>query len=196
MEAQQEGLLVTQMRDLCDSDVAVLETLVTEREQHPEEMAQGTKYGISTTYRALDRLDGLIRNENAAVTFATKKNEQEIAAIVEKTEHRIENAAGRVASLLGMEARQTSSSAWQQWCNKYAAKVSRDDESGELTLRIDTMLSRLKSTSCPRLDDVLHEAIKAWRKVGRDPLELRDARLEWRASDGSWDSGMIGASVD
>ncbi len=196
MEAQQEALLVTQMRDLCDSDVAVLETLVTDGgKQHPEGIAETTEYGVSTIYRALDRLDGLIRNENATVTFATKKIEQEIAAIVEKTEHHIENAAGRVASLLGMEARQASSSAWQQWCNKYAAKVSRDDETGELTLRIDTMLSRLKSTSCPRLDDVLHEAIKAWRRVGRDPLELRGANLEWRSSGGSWNSGIVGASV-
>ena len=156
------------MRDLCNSDVAVLETLVSDggKRQHPGEIAESTEYGISTIYWALDRLDGLIRNENATVTFGIKKIEREIAAIAEKTEHHIQNAAGRVANLVRMEDRQASSSARQQWCNKCATRVSRDDESGELTLCTDTMLSRFKCTSCPRLGDVLNEAIKPWRRVG------------------------------
>jgi len=196
MEAEQEALLVTQMRDLCESDMAVLETLVTDGGgQHPEELAESTEYGISTIYRALERLDGLLRNENATVTFAIKKIEQEIAAIVERTEHHIENAADRVASLLGMETRQVASSAWQKWCHKYVAKVSREDESGELTLRIDTMLSELKSSSCLTLEEVLHEAIQAWRQVGRDPLELRNATLKWRDADGSWKKGLVGVAI-
>lgn len=145
MEAQQEALLVTQMRDLCESDVAVLETLVTDGgEQHPEEIAESTEYGISTIYRALERLEGLVRNENATVTFSTEKIKQEVAAIAEKTEHHIENAADRVASLLGMEARQASSSVWQKWCNEYAAKISRDEENDGLTLRIDTIMSNTR----------------------------------------------------
>ena len=118
METQQEALLVTQLRDLDDSDMAVLETLVTDGgEQHPAEIADRTEYGISTIYRALDRLEGILRNENATVTFTTKKIKQEIAAIIEKTEHHIENAADRASSLLGMEVRGASSSAWQKWCN-------------------------------------------------------------------------------
>lgn len=196
MEAKQEALLVTQMRGLCDSDVAVLETLVKdEREQHPGEIAEGTGYGISTIYRALERLKGLVQNDNATVTFATKKIEQEIAAIVDQTEDLVENAADRVANLMGMERRHASSSAWQKWCNKYAGKVVRDEETDDLTLRIEAKLSRLKSTSCPLLEDVLHEALDAWNSIGRDPLELRQATLQWRDMDGSWQTGCVGASV-
>jgi len=196
MEAKQEALLVTHMRELCDSDVALLETLVTDGgELHPEEIAHKTEYGISTIYRALDRLKGLVRNENATVTFATKKIEQEIAAIVEQTEYHIENAADRVAKLMGMETRQAASSVWQKWCNRYAGKIARDEETGDLTLVIDMILSRLKSTCCPRLQDVLQEALEAWNAIGRDPFELLQASVRWRGLDESWKMGSVGASI-
>ncbi len=66
IEAKQETLLVTTLRDMCDSDEAVLESLVTDGgEQHPQELAENTGSSISTIYRALDRLRGIVRNDTA-----------------------------------------------------------------------------------------------------------------------------------
>lgn len=197
MEAQQEALLVTTLRDMCDSDVDLLETLVTDGgEQHPQAIATATERSISTVYRALDRLQGIVRNDGAGVTFASKKIEQEIAGIVESTEYQIQNAADRVAKLCNLETRQAASSAWQQWCTEYAAKVAVEADGDELTLRIDTLLSRFKSTSQPYLPAVLDEAFTAWNRAGRDPLDLRNARLMWRDPDGNQQTGWMSAALD
>ena len=153
MEAKQKALLVTQLRDLCESDYAILETLIQDgTSQHPGAIAEKTEYGISTIYRALDRLQGLIENDNGSVTFTTKKIEQEIAGIVDSTERQIESAADRVANLFGMETRQAASSSWQKWCNKYAAKYLEHGDHDEPVLRVDMVLSRLKSSPQPQLD--------------------------------------------
>ena len=192
MEANQETLLVTVLQDLCDSDVEVLETLVTDGAgQHPQELAGKTERGISTIYRALDRLRGIVRNEGAEISFASKKFEQEIAAIVESTEYQIENAADRAATILNLETRQTASSAWQKWCTTYAGRIVEVTERGHHTLRIDTILSRLRSTSQPCIQDVLREAIDAWRRDGRDPLDLLNATVKWRTGSGAWEEGMV-----
>lgn len=192
MEANQEALLVTVQRDLCDSDVEVLETLVTDGTgQHPRELAGKTERGISTIYRALKRLQGIVRNEGASVSFASKKFEQELTAIVESTEYQIENAADRVAKILNLETRQAASSAWQKWCTTYAAKIVEVTDEGNHMLRIDTILSRLKSSPNPRVQDVLREAVDAWRKEGRDPIDLLNATVKWRTGPETWEVGVV-----
>lgn len=197
MEANQETLLVTVLRDLCDSDVEILETLVTDGTgQHPRDLAGKTERGISTIYRALNRLQGIVRNDGAEISFASKKFEQEIAAIVESTEYQIENAADRAATILNLETRQAASSAWQKWCTTYAGKIVEVTKGGHHTLRIDTILSRLKSTPQPRIQDVLQEAIDAWRKDGRDPLELLNATVKWRTGSDTWEVGMVKLTLE
>lgn len=195
MEATQEALLVTVLRDLCDSDLEVLETLVSDGDQqHPRELADRTDRGISTIYRALQRMEGLIRNENAAVSFVSTKIKQEIAGIVESTERQLQNAADRVAKLYDLEVRRAESSAWQQWCNKYAAKLERG-RGDEMVVRIDTMLSELKSSPSPRVQDVLEEALDAWNAIGRDVRKLRRARVKWRDTAGNWQVGVVGPTL-
>ncbi len=195
MEAEQESLLVTTLRDMTDSDVEVLEALATEGgEKHPADLATETDHGLSTIYRVLQRLDDVVRNDNASVSFVSKKVEQEIAAIVESTEFQIENAADRAAKLLNVDAGQAASSAWQQWLNKYAADVV-EAANGEKKIRIDTILSRLKRTPEPRLEDILSDALEAWRKAGRDPVELREMAVQWRDAKKNWQAGKVSAVV-
>lgn len=68
-------------------------------------------------------------------------------------------------------------------------------EDGEMTVRIDTILSRLKSTPNPKVEEVLQEAIDAWRKDGRDPLEIRNATVKWRTDADNWEVGLVGPTV-
>lgn len=193
MEVSQEALLVTTLRDLTDSDMQVLESLVTDGgQQHPQELAINTGRGISTIYRALDRLNGIVRNDTATVSFISQKIAQEVSEIVERTELQIGNAANRVAKLLNIETRGAASSAWNKFCTKYAAKiVGQVDEVEGQTLRIDTLLSKLRSAPEPLLSDVLHEALDAWHTVGRDVQDLRMLRLQWRNESGEWCHGRV-----
>ena len=197
MEANQETLLVTVLRDLCDSDVEVLEMLVTDGAgQHPRDLARKTDHGISTIYRVFDRLQGIVRNEGARISFVSKKFEQEIAALVDSIEYQIENAADRAAAILNLETRQAASSAFQKWCTTYAAKIVEVSEEGQHTLRIDTVFSRLKSSPNPRIQDVLREAIDAWHKDGRDPLDLLNATVKWRTGPETWEVGMVKSALE
>lgn len=198
MEAKQEALLVTTLRDLCESDVAVLETLVSDGgDRHPRELAESTNHGISTIYRALDRLGDLVQNDRANVSIASKKLEQEIASIVESTEYQIRNAADRAAKLLNIDTRMAASSAWQKFCSKYGAKIveSCDDHENEM-LRIDTILSELRSAAYPRIQAVLHDAMDAWHYVGRDVVDLREMRVTWRDEDGNWRVSKVKAVLN
>lgn len=197
MEASQEALLVTTLRDLTDSDMQVLESLVTDGgQQHPRELASNTNRGISTIYRVLDRLNGIVRNDKATVSFTSRKIAQEVSGIVERTELQIGNAANRVAKLLNIETRGGESSAWNKFCTKYAAKVvGQVDEVDGQVLRIDTLLSKLRSTPEPFLSDVLHEALDAWHAVDRDVRDLRALRLQWRNESGEWCHGRVNPNL-
>ncbi|MCL9812591.1 hypothetical protein [Natranaeroarchaeum aerophilus] len=185
IEAKQDALLITTLRDMTEADVDFLEALVDEGDgQHPQELANNADRGISTLYRFLDRLDGLVRNDRAEVEFTSRKIEQEIAGIVESAEHRIENAADRAAKLMNVNVRQSASSAFQKWMQKYAASFDFDPDSNDTTVRIDTRLGEFKASSYPLVEDVLKEAKKAWVKDSRDVAELLEARVEWLNADG------------
>jgi hypothetical protein len=144
----------------------------------------------------LDRLQGIVCNNGASISFASKKLEQELAGLVESTEYQIENAADRAAAILNLETRQAASSAWEKWCTKYAGKIVEVTEEGHHTLRIDTVLSRLKSSPNPRVQDVLREAVNAWRKDGRDPIELLNATVKWRTDPESWEVGKVKPTLE
>ncbi|WP_435360388.1 DNA-binding protein [Haloarchaeobius sp. DFWS5] len=193
IEAEQEHILVTSLRDMTDADVDVLEQLVTDGGgQHYTEISEGTGRGVSTIYRALQRLSAVLDNENGTVSFASRKFHDELKAILESAEHHVKSAADRAAKILGMDARQASSSAFQLWMNKYGAEVEVDDDGSVQTVRIDTMLSQFKSTNNPRIDDVLAEGRKAWHKSGYDVVDLYGSSVI-AVVDGEKTSGVFGA---
>lgn len=83
-EASQESLLVTTLRDMADADIEVVESLLTDGgEQHPRELAENTGRGNSMIYRALQRTEAVMKNQNAYVSFTNRKFADEVQAIVE-----------------------------------------------------------------------------------------------------------------
>lgn len=188
MEAEQESVLVTALQSMTDADVEIVETLATDGgDRHPEELAEAADVGLSTIYRALQRLDGVLENAGAAVRFTSRKIADEVQGIVESQEYRIKNAAERVEALLGMETRQAASGAFQAWLNRYGAEVAIDDQGNDETLRVrvETILSRIKSTSSPRLEDVVDELVDAWTADGRRLDEILQATVEYRTGPDS-----------
>ena len=192
MEAQQESILVTALQSMTDADEEIVRSLALEEDnQHPRELANNTGLGLSTIYRALDRLDGVLENADASVRFTSRKIADEIQGIIESQEYQFENAAERIEALLGMETRQAASSAFQQWLNRYAADVALEDSDDDLRVRIDTVLSRLKASPAPRVQEVVREMVEAWNDDGRDVRELRNAFVEWRSGPDSWEVASV-----
>ena len=190
MEAEQQSVLITALQSMTDADSDIIESLVTDGGRvHPEELADRTGYGLSTIYRALQRLDGVLENAGASVRFTSRKIADEIQGIVESAEYQIENAAKRVEALLGMETRQAASGAFQAWLNRYAGEVEIEERGDDETLRIrvDTILSTLKSRSAPHVQEVVRELLEAWDDDGRDVRQLRDAYLEYKTGPGDRD---------
>jgi predicted transcriptional regulator len=187
LEAEQEHLLVTALRDLTESDVDVLETLATDGGQPADRLARDTDYSLSTVYRALDRLDGILESDHGTIRFVSQKLAEEIRGIVDTIDRQIEEAANRVGRVYDQARAHSTDSALGKWLARYDAELELDGE--RPTVRIDTCLSKMRSVPEPRLQDVIREFKQSWISDNRNrlhsfadlwvdcPLRFRDGRL-------------------
>ena len=182
LEAGQDHILMTVLRDMTDSDSEIAETLATDGGHQARELADATGYSLSTIYRSLQRLDGVIDSDNGYVEYVSEKLRQEVREIVETVESGIESAAKRAARIVDMDVRQKTSSAFDRWLAKYGAEFVPPAENGRTdttpVVRIDTVLSTIKSSTNPMLSAVLDEMLRAWKNDGRDPSTLKNALVE------------------
>ncbi|MBO4248365.1 winged helix-turn-helix domain-containing protein [Halomicrobium sp. IBSBa] len=179
LEAQQEHLLLTCLRDMTPADEDIVETLTADGGTHARDLSDETGLSLSTIYRCLDRMDGVLTSDNGHVRFVTDRLRREVRAIFESVEHQIETAADRVAEIVDQDVRQSASSAFDRWLAKYGAEFEpTESESERPVVRIDTVLSRFKYTDRPMFDDVLDEMGTAWKRDGRSIDQLADAIVE------------------
>lgn len=175
LEAEQDHLLLTVLRDMTSSDSDIVETLATDGGQHVEDVADNSGYSLSTVYRALQRLDGVLESKDGHVRFVSQKIAEDIRGIVQSAEHAIESAADRAAKLYDIDVRQSASSAFDQWLARYGADfVPPEGWDDRATIRIDTVMSELKSRSQPFLPDALDELVQAWVKDGRQRINVEE----------------------
>jgi len=181
------------------ADVETLRKPSTGLKRRPaRDLADDTGYSLSTIYRALQRLDGLVASDNGHVEFVSEKLRQEVREIVATVDKGIDNAAERVGRLVDMEVYQTASSAFERWLAKYGAEFIPPAENGRAdtspVVRIDTVLSEIKSSNQPLLSDVLGEMLDAWGSDGRDRSVLRGALLKANV-DGEGIVGSVAANL-
>lgn len=190
IEANQQHLLVRAVRDtMTDADVDILETLIADGAGHARDIAAASGRSLSTIYRALDRLDGILETDNGHLSFVSRKFADELRDVIQLADTHIQNAAKRVSRILGREEMHAESGALQQWLDKYGADL-RTTDAGELeSVRIDTLLQTLKYGPRPRVQDVLDELADAWENAGRDALELRDVVVKFKSSPDEYMAG-------
>lgn len=179
LEAEQDHLLLTTLRDMTDSDVSIIETVATDGGRDARDLASETELSISTVYRCLDRFDGVLTSDNGHVRFVSQKLRKEVRSVVDSVENKIETAADRVANLVDMDVRQSASSAFGRWLSKWSGEFEapQSDEDRPV-VRIDTVLSEFKRTSQPMLGEAIEEMLDSWSKDGRDVADLMDAIVE------------------
>jgi len=185
LEAEQDHLLMTVLRDMTDSDTEIVETVATDGGTDVDELADESGYSLSTIYRALDRLDGVLENRDGHVEFFSKKIAEEVRGIVQSAEYAIESAADRVSHLLDVEVNQADNSAVSRWLNEYGAEfveVPGDDGRGKI--RIDTIMSELKSRPHPNLSEVLDYLVHAWVTDGRRHYNIEEMLVEVDLANG------------
>jgi len=183
IEAEQEALVVTALRQMTDADVDIVKTLVSDGEdQHYREVADGSGHSVSILYRALERMQGILKSDGGEVRFGSRKIAEEIQAIVESTEHQLKNAAGRAAQLVTMDKQRAESSAFGRWLNEYAVEVMDARDDGRTRLRIETVSSSLKSSSRPHIREALADGYSAWVRDGHDAAEFLNCLVTWSDS--------------
>lgn len=178
LEAEQEHLLLTCLRDMTPADETIVETLATDGGRDVHELADDTDTSLSTIYRALQRLDGVIESDNGHVRFVSEKLRSEVRSIVESVENAIESAVDRTAELVDMDVRQSASSAFDRWLKKYGAEIEWPEDDSQPRIRIDALLAELNSFDNPHPDDVIAEMYAAWEKDGRNPKVIDDAWID------------------
>lgn len=198
LEASQEALLVRQLREMTDADVAHLEAMTDGGAMHYGEVVAEADSSISTLYRTLKRCDALLESDNGVVRWRSKKVRQELTALFERVEDTVEAAADSAARLLGMDPAQLKEkgSAFQKWLNTYAAEIVNDGTMpGErVHIKIEAVLSRYKSGSGAFLDDVLNYLEVCWAKSDFDE-SLNGAIIEYNTGN-SYERRIIGGLAD
>jgi len=179
LEARQEHLLLTCLRDMAPADAEFTETLATDGGMHARDLADETGYSLSTVYRMLQRLDGVVESENGHVQFVSQNIRETVRSLVESVENTIASTADRLGELVNMDLRQSASSAFDKWLAKYGAEVDwPEHDDGEVRVRLDTLLSSMFSDSRPSPEIVIEEMYTAWQKDGRRESILDGGLLE------------------
>jgi len=195
LEARDELLLTDALREMTDADEEMARTLVADGGMHVDDLAERHDRGLSTVYRMLDRLDGVLESKNGHVQFVSEHVRHELRAVVESMEDRVRSAAERVSRLVDIDAHQRHASAFDEALARYAAEFDRGAD-GTPTLRIGARLSRYARTSSdPTVADVLDELLSAWRDDDRDPMLLRQGTFV-ASVDGDRRERSIAAEID
>lgn len=162
-----------------ETEAPGLGELATDGGMHTEDLADSTGLSVSTIYRMLQRLDGVVESDNGHVQFVSQKIREQVRSLVESAEYAIENAAERAGELVNMDMRQSASSAFDTWLARYGAEVDwPDQDGGTVKVRLDTVLSKLKSLDGPHPREVIVEMFNAWKRDGRNPTILDGAEIE------------------
>lgn len=185
LEAEQDSILFWALNEHTRSDRDIVETLATDGGQDLEVLKQKTGWSDSTIYRALHRLEGAIESKNGHFRFASRKLAREFRAMLEQWEEFKHHTIDKAERLLDVEIRSKSNSAFERWLAEYGAEfvdpARRDDGGGRPVVRIDTMLSRLKSYDDPFPAEVVREMVQAWTDDLRDADDIRYAQIEYRS---------------
>jgi hypothetical protein len=180
LEAEQDHLLRTILRDMTESDSDIVETVATDGGQDVHDLAESSGYALSTIYRALQRLDGVLESEQGHVKFVSQKIAEDIRGIVQSAEYALKSAADRAAKLFDIEANQRSDSAVANWLAEYAAEFDADGG----RIRIGTVMSQIKSRSQPYLPKAMDYLVHAWITDGRRNANIEDVLVEVELATG------------
>ncbi|AGB17368.1 hypothetical protein Halru_2797 [Halovivax ruber XH-70] len=197
LEAKSDHLLVTTLREMGDTAEEVAGTIATDGGQRVGDLADTLGKHPATIYRAIQELGELVELDSGHVSYRARKFQEEIRALVESAEYAIESTADRLQQVMHLAEHVADVSPFQQWVAEYGAEMRYDDKTGDPeTLRIDGILSWLKTSSYESVQAAARQAIEKWRHSGNDPAVIRGAIIKWQTPDGGTETGYIGAVAD
>ncbi len=196
LEAKTDHLLVTTLRDMGETARDVTEAVAVDGGSTVDDLADQLGKHPATIYRAIEDLGDILELDQGDVSFRVRKYRDELRALVESAEYAIESFADRIQHVMGLADHIAESSPFQKWLAENGADLEFDQEGNPERIRIDTILSRLKSSSFENVQTIATEALEKWTKSGNDPALLRRAQLTWKTPGGGTEAGFVGAVAD
>ncbi|QSX00886.1 DNA-binding protein [Haloterrigena alkaliphila] len=196
LEAKSDHLLITTLRDMGETARDVTERVATDGGATVDGLADQLGKHPATIYRAIEDLGDVLELDQGDISFRARKYREELRALVESAEYAIESYADRMQHLMGLADHVAKSSPFQKWLAQNGADLEFDGQGEPRRMRIDTILSRLKSDSFENVATIASEALEKWSKSGNDPTILRGAELTWKTPGGGTETGFVGAVAD
>ncbi|QCS44097.1 DNA-binding protein [Natrinema versiforme] len=196
LEAKSDHLLMTTLRDMGETARDITETVATDGGATVDDLADQLGKHPATIYRAIEDLGEVLDLDQGDVSFRARKYREELRALVESAEYAIESYADRMQHIMGLADHVAESSPFQEWLAKNGADLEFDENGDPRQMRIDTILSRLKSDSFENVATIASEALEKWSKSGNDPTALRGIELTWKTPGGGTETGFVGAVAD
>ncbi|MFC6716257.1 DNA-binding protein [Natrialbaceae archaeon GCM10025810] len=193
LEAKADHLLMTTLRDMGETAREVTERVATDGGGYVDELADELGKHPATIYRAISDLGDILELDDGSVSFRARKYREELRALIESAEYAIESYADRIQHLMGLADHVAESSPFQKWLATNGADLEFDDDGEPRRMRIDAVLSRLKSSSFESVHEVAREALETWSKSGNDPAVLSRTEIVWRTPGGGTEVGFVGA---
>ena len=194
IEANQESLLMSVLGEISPAGREVTKELATDGGTHYQELADRTDRSVSTIYRVLDELKGVVESDRGMIKFSSQKIRQEITGMVDRLNELKESTAERVAQLANVDLRSRADSALEKWAAKYGAEIAQMDGDGG-TLRFDTLLTQFRSFREPHVEEVLKEGVEAWTSVGRDRDRFCQLAIDADLAEGGKATETVGNKI-
>jgi hypothetical protein len=167
IEADQETLLMSVIGELSPAGRDMTKAIATDGGRNYAQLADETDNSVSTIYRVLDEMGGLLESDRGHIDFTSNKIREEIVGMIDRLEELKNDTADRVAQLANVELRSRAGSAFEKWCAKYGAELVDYDGENDGTIRIDTLLTEFRSFHEPHVESVMLEGKDAWKESGR-----------------------------
>jgi DNA-binding CsgD family transcriptional regulator len=146
--------------DLTNSDREILQIL-SEGTETIDTIVENIGYAQRTVYRAIDRLDDILRLDNGTVGFESENLQTAISGLLSEAKSRIESVSD-------------SMSPFQQWKNRFG--VSESEKDGRMMLRFGEVPQDYD------IHEILDYGRSAWIRSGNEERKLKFARATWKVT--------------
>lgn len=173
LEARQESYIVKHLVDgLEESDLALVGQLVADGGHHsPADVAEETGFHLSTIYRAMKRVEGLVEHSYGDVALRSPYIAERLVEAVQDAEATLASTIEVGANALAFAAEDLESSSLVKWLRAHNADLL--DEADGLTIR----LGKAPGLSIGDVRAALRKGLLRWKHAGRDPGRFRSATV-------------------
>jgi hypothetical protein len=182
---EQNARVIQHLRGINESDYEVMRELVSDGgEVSTKELEDRTGRDISTIYRALDRMDDLVHNDNGAVSVASSYMKERLNDAIQNAEEQLENALELSAEVVetATDELERRGGALREWITTYGVDIE-DREDDRMEMKIGKENGR-------DIKKILREGRKAWKRAGREERRFLTAEVKtWNDTHDAWHYG-------